>query len=174
MGLSLHEADAGLDTSIQWRVVDGKKVSGTLTTIGPADKKRKDESTTVTYDLASVEPVIPCYDVRGRGVVCWSIVDPDSGKTLLVRDLWRSADRLSEDIYLGRAQRLPGTVTIISYDSAREKTKNFRGFRNSSSYASFRNRIAIRIVLDALGRSIKNFRSAIELLCALRDAIQGE
>lgn len=130
----------------------------------------------ITYNLANVEPTIPCYDIRGRGVVCWTVVDPESGKTLLVRDLWGSADRLSEDIYLERAKGLPGTVQMISCKCNRERTKNIRGFisPNSSPHRDFRDRVAIRLVLDSDGRSIKNFKSPIELLCALRDAIEGE
>ncbi|KAJ2913150.1 hypothetical protein MD484_g7248, partial [Candolleomyces efflorescens] len=171
LGLSLYEADAGLDTTIQWEIVNGVKVSGTLTANCAPEKDKKEECTTITYDLASIEPVVLCYNIRGRGIVCWTVVDPDSGKTLLVRDVWRSADRLSEDIFLGRARTISGMVTMISYECSRERTKDFRDFIASSLHESFRDRIATRLIVDTDGRSIKNFKSVMELLCALRDAI---
>ncbi|RXW17157.1 hypothetical protein EST38_g8693 [Candolleomyces aberdarensis] len=175
LGLSsLYESDAGLDTSIKWEIENGKKVSGTLSTRQPKDRSKggDKENTVITYSLANVEPTIPCYDIRGRGIVCWTVVDPENGETVLVRDLWRSGDRLSEDIYLQRAKGIPGMVQMISFECNREETKHIRGLNDPSAHPEFRNRIAIRLVLNSGGRSIKHFKSPMELLCALRDAIE--
>ncbi|KAJ2936674.1 hypothetical protein H1R20_g424, partial [Candolleomyces eurysporus] len=162
---SLEESDVGLDNSIEWEVREGRKVSGTLTT-------RQENNVYVTYQLADVEPTVLSYEVRGRGLTSWRVVDPASEEILLVRDMWRPEDQLSEDFYLEKAKGTSGIVQMISFEYNREATAQFRDFGNSP-HPLFRNRIAMRVVLDSHGKSIKHFKSPKELLCALRDAIAG-
>jgi hypothetical protein len=176
---SIDERDVGLDTSIQWDILSGRKVSGTLKVRGPKQENRRRSDTrrakrpVITYELASVDPIVSCYNVRGRGVICWEVIDPQSGETLLVRDVWRSEDRISEDFYLDRAKKIPGIVDMIFCEVNRGATKDLRGVEGAS-HADFRNRVAIRIVMDNHGKSIQHFKSPMELLSALRDAIEGE
>ncbi|RXW20938.1 hypothetical protein EST38_g4921 [Candolleomyces aberdarensis] len=163
---SLDEVDVGLDTSLKWEIENGRKVGGTLTTRG-------EDNSEVKYTLADVEPTVPCYTVRGRGVICWTVIDPLSGQTLFVRDSWRAQDRLSEDFYLEKARVIAGVAQMLLFEYNRGETKNFRGFDTQSPHSSFRGRISGRIVLNSHGKSIKHFKSPKELLCALRDAIEG-
>ncbi|KAJ2926455.1 hypothetical protein H1R20_g10631, partial [Candolleomyces eurysporus] len=162
---SLKEHEIGLDDSIQWKVVRGRKVSGTLTAL-------QTNNTAVTYNLVGIEPTVRCLSIRDRGITCWSAVDPHTGKPVLVKDCWRAEDRVSEDIHLQKVVGLPGIVQMISCERNRGETKRFRGF-DESCHSDFLNRIAIRIVMDSDGRSIEHFQSPKELLCALRDAIAG-
>jgi hypothetical protein len=164
---SLQESDIGLDDSLKWKVVKGKKVSGTL-------KTRDENNVEIIYRLDDVEPTALFYEIRGRGVTSWRVVDPASGEILLVRDMWRSERRLPEDFYLERARGKAGLVQMISFEFNRGETAQLRK-SGDSPHSSFRwyNRIATRIVLDSHGRSIKHFKSPKELLCALRDAIAG-
>ncbi|KAJ2936679.1 hypothetical protein H1R20_g422, partial [Candolleomyces eurysporus] len=164
---SLHESDLGIDTSIQWDIEGGRKVRGTLKT----RSKNKEE---VIYDLAAIEPTWQSFDIRGSCTTYWSVVDPQSGEKLLVKDSWRSEERISERTYLEKAKDLPGVVQMISYEENRAETKNFRGIDNSSEVpVGFYSRISIRIVMKSEGKLIKDFTSPVELVCALRDAIAG-
>ncbi|RXW21067.1 hypothetical protein EST38_g4778 [Candolleomyces aberdarensis] len=166
LGLSsLVESDLGLDTSIKWEIQDGRKIGGTLTT-------RNGNNAEVEYRLAEVDPVSSSYKIRDRGVICWRVIDPKSGDIMLVKEIWRAEDRLSEDFYLEMAKGVPGVVQMISFEYNRGDTKQFRGF-DGPPPSDFRNRVAVRIVLDTEGKSIEHFKSPKELLCALRDAIDG-
>ncbi|KAJ2914305.1 hypothetical protein MD484_g6101, partial [Candolleomyces efflorescens] len=176
---SSDERDVGLDTSIHWEIKGGVKVSGTLRmhehhrgTVAGSSKARARERTVTTYTLANTEPIVSCYNIRSRGVVCWAVIDPQSGKTFLVRDVWRSDDRVHESSYLNEAKDIPGVVTMISYDNHRGSTKDMRSF-GKRPHNDFRNRVATRTVLDTHGKSIKHFKSPMELICAIRDAIDG-
>jgi hypothetical protein len=62
---------------------------------------------------------------------------------------------------------------MMAFEANRGETKNFRG-ADGISHNDFHNRVAVRIVTDCYGESIRNFTSARELLCAFRDAITGE
>lgn len=163
---SLDEAQLGLDDSIKWTVKDGRKVSGTLTTWVAEDTEK-------TYDLCNVDPVIHYFDIRGPASQCWSVIDPSTGTQYLVKDCWKVDDRVPEYTYLETAQGLPGVVQMVSFEANRGETKSFRD-NVGISHVDFHNRVGVRIVLDSYGESITKFRSPMELLCALRDAIGGE
>ncbi|KAJ2936680.1 hypothetical protein H1R20_g421, partial [Candolleomyces eurysporus] len=167
LGLSsLNESDIGLDSSIQWTIENGKKIGGTLTTRGI-------DGIEVVYPLLKVDPFFFNGNLRGRATICWTVRDPVSGEELVVKDSWKSEERLSEYIYLQDAANIPGVVQMVSCEHNRDETKNLRGFRDVSP-PSFYNRVETRIVMRAYGKSLKNFTSAMQLLCALRDAIAGK
>jgi hypothetical protein len=163
-----EESDIGLDDSVEWKVVNGRKFSGTL-------KTRDENDVEIIYPLADVKPTVLSYEICGRGITSWRVVDPTSSEILLVRDMWRSKSRLPEDFYLEKAKGKSGIVQMISFEYNREETAQFRNYGNSPHplFPVHRNRIATRIVLDSHGKSIKHFKSPKELLMALRDAIAG-
>ncbi|KAJ2913154.1 hypothetical protein MD484_g7261, partial [Candolleomyces efflorescens] len=164
---SLKECDIGLDESVEWKVVSGRKLSGTLRARGERDE-------IVTYSLANVDPTLFSYDLCGRGITSWQVVDPVTGEMLLVRDMWRSESRLSEDFYLELARGLPGIVQMVSFEFKRGETAQFRKYSGAPDPSSLgHNRIATRIILDTHGKSIQYFTSAIELLYALFDTVTG-
>ncbi|RXW23301.1 hypothetical protein EST38_g2527 [Candolleomyces aberdarensis] len=167
LGLSSpNESDIGLDTSIQWRVENGRKVSGTLKTRGADD-------TEVVYPLRNVEPLFRRSNICGRRTTCWSISDPFSGEEFIVKDSWRSHDRTSECVYLREALGISGVAQMLSCESDRGQTAHLRGVRSAACSSDFENRINTRVVIKCYGDSIIKFTSATELLCALRDAIAG-
>ncbi|KAJ2913673.1 hypothetical protein MD484_g6739, partial [Candolleomyces efflorescens] len=170
---SSDESELGLDDTIQWEIKDGWKIGGTLRAAGALG------SAEVVYELANVDPIWapfnsqgPC--IRGPGATYWSVIDPQSGKKLLVKDAWRSEARMSEITFLERAKDAAGVIQMISWEENRAETKNLRGFLGFIQMpASFDNRILIRIVMDSEGRLIKDFSSPIELILAFRDAIEA-
>ncbi|KAJ2914986.1 hypothetical protein MD484_g5414, partial [Candolleomyces efflorescens] len=142
---SPNEADIGLDTSIQWELQNGRKVSGTLST-------RAADNTEKVYTLVHVAPFFSRSSIGGRGTTCWTVYDSASGEKMIVKDAWRSDRRIAEDVHLQAAIGVSGVVQMVS---------------------SFENRIDTRVVMKHYGRSIIHFTSAKQLLCALRDAIAG-
>jgi hypothetical protein len=175
LGLSSSdESELGLDVSIQWKIEEGRKVGGTLKT------GSKPGGAEISYKLASVEPIWAPFNSQGPCILgpCatyWSVVDPQSGRKLLVKDAWRSEERVSEKTYLEKAKGVPGVIQMISCEENRGETRELGGFEGFiDTPPSFNNRISIRIVMDNEGRLIKDFTSPMEVVLALRDAIAGQ
>ncbi|RXW20939.1 hypothetical protein EST38_g4920 [Candolleomyces aberdarensis] len=165
LGLSSpDESDIGLDSSIQWTIENGRKVGGTLRTCNYDNQE-------IVYPLTNVEPFFFRGCIRGRATICWSVRDPVNGEELVVKDSWKSGDRLSEHVYLQDAFGTPGVAQMVSCEPERDATKTLRGF--SDSPPGFHNRIETRIVMKTYGTSIRNFTSVMQVLGALRDAIAG-
>ncbi|RXW12603.1 hypothetical protein EST38_g13250 [Candolleomyces aberdarensis] len=166
LGLSSpNEADIGLDTSIQWRIENGRKVSGMLTTRG-ADENE------IVYPLLHVDALFSRTDLSGRCTTCWSVSNPINGEELLVKDSWRSCERTPEFVYLEEALGISGVAQMVSYEPDRCQAKDLRGFGNNVP-AGFENRINTRVVMKCYGPTITKFSSAQHLLCILRDAISA-
>ncbi|KAJ2916715.1 hypothetical protein MD484_g3716, partial [Candolleomyces efflorescens] len=156
----------GLDDSVQWVVgPDGKKLSGTLTTL-------TSDNTTITYDLIMNEDGFARRGLRGRGTICW-VVQNAKKERFIVKDYWLADGRTPEFELLKEARGLSAVCQMVSYEENRAQTKAFRGDTNLFKQGSFQNRTAIRIVMKAYGRSAENFSSAQQFLAALRDAIAG-
>ncbi|KAF6760857.1 hypothetical protein DFP72DRAFT_804717, partial [Ephemerocybe angulata] len=166
---SKSEEQLGLDTSVQWEIRDGRKVSGTITT---SDK---------TYDLQGVDPSFTRRDIHGRGTVCWPATDPDTGEDLLIKDAWLWEadldDRKEEYYYLEKARGIPGIMQMKSFEDRKGRAsgeiKCFRPPTVDSGETGFYNRIFRRIVLVKYGGDLDEFQSQLEFICALRDAIEG-
>ncbi|KAJ2914089.1 hypothetical protein MD484_g6304, partial [Candolleomyces efflorescens] len=166
LGLSSpDETDIGLDTSIQWQRLCGRKISGTLTTRGS-------DGTDVVYPLLSINPFFSRSDIFGRCTTLWSVSDPRTGEALLVKDLWRSEGQASECIYLEEARGIPGVVQMVSCEADRGQTKNLRCL-TGDLLENFGNLVNTRLVMKRYGEPISEFTSAMQLLCILRDAIAG-
>ncbi|KAJ2912077.1 hypothetical protein MD484_g8335, partial [Candolleomyces efflorescens] len=165
LGLSSpEESDIGLDESIKWTTRNGRKVSGTLET-------RAANNEFVVYPLTAINPLFSNGNIRSR-TVCWSARDPTTGESLVVKDSWRSEERMSEHLFLQDAVGVAGVVQMVACEPDRRNTKSLRGLGNLTP-AGFRNRIETRMVIKAYGKSIKKYASAKQLFCALRDAIAG-
>ncbi|KAJ2914090.1 hypothetical protein MD484_g6303, partial [Candolleomyces efflorescens] len=162
---SPNESEIGLDTSIQWTIENGRKTSGKLTTIG-ADRGK------AVYSLLDVEPFFSRCDILGRGTICWRVAHPENGEELLIKDSWRSEDRISEYVHLQEAVGTPGVVQMLSCESDRGQTRSLRAF-GTRVPTGFANRIETRVVLRCYGNPVVVFTSAKKVLYALRDAIAG-
>jgi hypothetical protein len=109
----------------------------------------------------------------GRGIVCWPVRD-EKGEKFIVKDYWMSQGRRPEYEILEKVKGKPGLCQIVSYEEAREETKDFRGSTDKFAVGVFHNAIAIRITMKVGAKaSIDNFTSPEELLAALRDSIAG-
>ncbi|KAJ2913694.1 hypothetical protein MD484_g6741, partial [Candolleomyces efflorescens] len=162
---SLNESDIGLDTSIQWTIRNGRKVGGIL-------KAHSADGEDIAYELLATSPFFCDDSIRGRSTMCWSVRDPISNEDLVVKDSWRTEDRMSEHLFMQDAVGIPGVVQMVTCEPDRCDTKSLRRFDHSSP-AGFRNRIETRVVMKAYGKSIRKYTSAKQLFCALRDAIAG-
>ncbi|RXW17448.1 hypothetical protein EST38_g8400 [Candolleomyces aberdarensis] len=159
-----NERLLGLDDTVQWTVgPNGIRTGGTLRTVGP-------DQAPVTYSLLINEKPWFRSSLRGRGIVCWPVKN-ENGERLVVKDYWMSEGRRPEYELLEELKDVPGVCQMVSYEEAREQTKNFRGPTRTFSKDAFHNCIAIRLTLKAYGTSIDNFTSPEEMLAALRDTI---
>ncbi|KAJ3519152.1 hypothetical protein NMY22_g13333 [Coprinellus aureogranulatus] len=161
---SADEADVGFDKSIEWTINEsGRKASGRLRTCGP-DKVQ-------WYPLVSVEPIIHQIGIRGRATTCWVVYDPDNPEErLLVKDSWNAEGRTLEHVHFDNAKDIIGLAKKISDEGVRITVEEFRC---SSTHGQdlFGNRENTRILFKAYGPRLREFRSALQLLLAIRDII---
>lgn len=159
---SEHERAVGLDDSIQWTIVDGRKQQGTLTTTGPTGEAK-------VYPIVARIPV-PRETIRGRATTCWRVKDPDTMDEYVVKDSWRPDDTRAEHELLELAKGIPGVIQMVSHEAGRAETKDFRC---PSTVGGYRNRVATRITTKSYGNTVEHFTSMLQVICAIRDAIAG-
>ena len=160
---SADERTLGLDDSVQWTIVNGRKEKGTLTTTSPSGAFK-------TYPILEHIP-IPRNTIAGRGTNCWRVQDPDTLEELVVKDSWRPDYLAAEHELLELIHDIPGVVQMVAYETGRGETKDFRC---PSTAGKCHNRIASRTMMKAYGKSIDCFTSVLQVLCAIRDAIAGK
>ncbi|KAF6760792.1 kinase-like domain-containing protein [Ephemerocybe angulata] len=170
LGLTSHdESNLGLDTSVQWTSDPdtGRKVAGTL----EAPNVRGE---TVVYNLNMEKTPFVRPGIVGRGTTCWHATDPDTGKSVLIKDAWRGGDRASESEneseFLADARGIPGIVQMISHQGNCAAASDFRP-SDFKANAGYQNRIKARVVLEECAEPIWNFTSRHQVISALRDAI---
>ncbi|KAJ2919566.1 hypothetical protein MD484_g786, partial [Candolleomyces efflorescens] len=162
---SPHESDLGLDTSIQWEIENERKARGSLAVC--------DDTGVVNYRLAAIHPIRSSFNIRGQCTTYWTVVDPESNETLLVKDSWRLEGRVPEREYLEEVRNLglAGVARMVTCENERAETKYFRDLGTKSPLANFHNRISTRTLIDCEGKLILDFTSTMQLVCALYDAI---
>ncbi|KAF6759416.1 hypothetical protein DFP72DRAFT_1063790 [Ephemerocybe angulata] len=138
------------------------------------DEKSK---TFKAYPMTDVYPTFNRPEVYGRGAVCWDVKDPVTGKMLLIKGAWiyDSADlgRKEEHYYLAQAADIAGVIQMVGYEDRKgEPFGEIKCFRPTEN-VRLRNRIFRRLVLEKYGKDIDEFRSQLELVCALHDATEG-
>ncbi|TEB37855.1 hypothetical protein FA13DRAFT_1656842 [Coprinellus micaceus] len=159
---STDERIMGLDDSVQWTILDGRKAGGSVTTASPSGE-------TKTYPI--VERIPTARDsIRGRATTCWRVKDPETGEEYVVKDSWRPSDRSSESELLEVVKGIPGVVEMVSFESCRGEAKDLRC---PSTIGQYHNRIATRVTTKSYGPPIYRFTSVVQLLSAIRDAIGG-
>ncbi|TEB21857.1 hypothetical protein FA13DRAFT_1819279 [Coprinellus micaceus] len=159
---STNERTMGLDDSVQWTIVDGRKTRGSVTTTSPSGERK-------TYPI--VERIPTSRDsIRGRATTCWRVKDPETGEEYVVKDSWRPSDRSPESELLEVVKGIPGVVEMVSSESCRGEVKDMRC---PSTIGQYHNRIATRVTTKSYGPPIYRFTSVVQLLSAIRDAIGG-
>ncbi|TEB28385.1 hypothetical protein FA13DRAFT_806784 [Coprinellus micaceus] len=157
---SADERLLGLDDSVQWTILNGKKAQGHVTTTSPT-------SETKTYPIVEQIP-IPRYSICSRGTTCWRVRDPATMEEYVIKDSWREDDLPAEHELLEKVKGIPGVVFMASCEVDRGETK---GFRCASTLRQYQNRKASRVLLHAYGKSVEHFSSVLQVLYAFRDAI---
>jgi hypothetical protein len=182
VGLSSHDEEAlGLDTSVQWKVdADGRKRSGTL--------KVTDDDTKVTrvYKLASLRPIVEDYErIAGRSKV-WLVKDcANKDTTFRVADTWKDVEkgsngsRTSPELELLKKLRtLDGVLQKLEDEAiqgrwqTRDSGAHTCDTPEQVPYPS--NWICSRSVTESAGVGIFTFKSEVQLMCGIRDAIEGK
>lgn len=167
LGLSTYDEEAlGLDTSVQWRTENGKKVSGTIAVTN-------DNDDTTVYELCEMQPVFRRFNIRGRGTTGWRAIGAD-GVEVFVKDNWRSDECAPEYTILKHVAGVDGASQMLAYETSEVTTITLRanGCRGWSM-EGFKNRTSTRIVVEMYGQSILFFKSQRQLFSAVRDAIAG-
>ncbi|KAF5341175.1 hypothetical protein D9611_006063 [Ephemerocybe angulata] len=161
---SYNEKDLGLDTNFRWKIVDGRKSAGTISTLNAEGKMVK-----YTLDMDYTSTFIQ-HTIRGRGTMHWYATGK-KGARVLIKDSWRSDGRTAEDTLLAQAANIPGVVQRIAFEDHISQTKDYRpeGFKDDD----FINCTLARVILKCPGPSLLHFSSQIEAIETLRDAIKN-
>ena len=172
---SPDEATLGFDTSIQWTVdpLTGRKTAGTLES--RQRKHGQKRATKKTYYLVELQPIAR-HIIRGRATTCWLVAEVPENWTqaFVVKDSWTSSGRTEEQLFLVQAAelQLEGVCEYVSHETKRGETKDFRS-HGSKNNILFSNRVAARVIFKAYGKHLDRFKSTLQLLMALYDAISG-
>jgi Fungal protein kinase len=153
---SMDAQTLGYDTSIYWE--GEKRLLRTVDAYGEA----------ITYEICNGKPQFLRHSIRSRGTCCWKVRDAN-GNYFLIKESWRSRNRIAEIEFLKAAKGLRGVGQMIAY----EEGENISDLRRVSD-AGFRDRAWSRVTLELYGRPISEFNSRQELLVAFRDAVAGE
>ncbi|KAF5340985.1 hypothetical protein D9611_006059 [Ephemerocybe angulata] len=167
VGLSSHnEADLGLDTSVQWTIVDGRKSEGTISTLDANGER-------VEYKLImDAYSTFTHHTIRGRGTMHWyAREDSEDGSIFLIKDSWRSDGRTPEDELLGLASDIPGIAEKVAFEDDLAQTKDYRP--DDFEDEDFTNCTLARVTLKYSGPSLAHFSTQVEAMEALRDAIKA-
>lgn len=115
--------------------------------------------------------------IRGRGTRCWYGVTYDRFHTpVVVKESWRSKGRNAEWILLKKVAHMDGVGKMLYYSTAdQDSVSKFRAliFSDLISQEDHFDRIFSRIVLEAYGPPIHYFKTPLQLLIVLRDAVAG-
>ncbi|KAF5340959.1 hypothetical protein D9611_006034 [Ephemerocybe angulata] len=162
---STDEDTLGLDTTVQWvtNPTTGRKSSGTVKTV---DDRGRD----TVYELRVDVPPFVRPSIAGRGTTCWHAVHPITGKKVIIKDAWRTADQTPESEYLTAARGIDGIVQMLSYQDFCAQTKDFWPKYRSKSPC---NRVKLRIVEEFYGSNVSDFTTAAQFVAALKDAISA-
>ncbi|KAJ3499925.1 hypothetical protein NMY22_g19439 [Coprinellus aureogranulatus] len=160
---STSERELGIDDSIRWEIVDGRKAKGRITTTMSGGERK-------TYPILERIPT-PRDGLFGRATTCWRVQDPETLEELVIKDSWRPSGRPPEYELLELVKGIPGVVQMVDSEHDRGETKDYRC---RSTIDLYENRISTRVILKSYGPPIEFFTSPIQVLCAIRDAVAGE
>ncbi|KAJ3515168.1 hypothetical protein NMY22_g14519 [Coprinellus aureogranulatus] len=165
----LNEQKIGFDSSIKFTFSNGKKIGGRVYT--------HDGRKMTWYKMVSPEPVYQTSEVRGRGVVCWRVLDGRRKRELIVKDSWEwrweGPDMPSEFEHLKKAAGLTGVVQLVAAEDKRNCIHDFRppSFTLTNVEVELEVTYQWRVVVEAYGKDISFFTSEAQLFGAMRDAI---
>ncbi|KAJ6570073.1 hypothetical protein DFH09DRAFT_1313284 [Mycena vulgaris] len=172
---SFNEALLGYDTSISW--VDGKRVMKMTPAEICNEGVWEPNTTELVFELDD-QPMFSRRTIRSRGTVCWNA--KYKGKQYIVKDYWRAEGRAQESAFLKDLAGIRGVGQMFTYDDDRESITEGRGFLDADLMESdttppklVLNRSFTRVVLVKYGQTLEKAKSARQLLCAVRDIVQG-
>jgi hypothetical protein len=125
-------------------------------------------------------PIWSSLSLLGRGTAIWRVCDASKpGKSLVLKNAWRSGERLAESIIyqaihgshpgvaeyeFGSDVVFPGSDRLISVNNLRDTTSN---------NAITKTPILHRLLIATIGRPLWEYTSDLELLLGIRSALKG-
>lgn len=169
LGLSsTKETVLGLDTSIQWEIKAGQKVSGK---IAVSQSRHGEDIPPLYYPLKNLRPVFTRSSISGRRTTCW-LATQDNGKDVIIKDAWHTSGRTPEYKYLKAGKDIAGVAKLVHHKVV-SHTAEYRPTYYAEDFLFCYDRDKLRIVIEAYGLNLKNYRSRYEFVAALRDTIRG-
>jgi hypothetical protein len=178
---SLDEEALGFDTSVQWKAgAYGRKNSGTL--------KVTDDDTRVTrvYELASPHPISQSSRQIAGQLTRWLVKDPaNKGATLEVTDEWKEVAGGTNDSgtspeldLLKKLRNLDGVPQLLEYEAIQggwqTKDSGAHNYDAPEQAPHPSNWICSRSVMVPYKVGISRFKTEVQLIGAIRDAIEGK
>ncbi|KAF8641517.1 hypothetical protein AX16_009932 [Volvariella volvacea WC 439] len=151
---SSNESIVGFDTTIRWK--GRRRFIRTLNS----------EQQLVEYEI---DPTIEIFHetcIAGHGTTCWPVLYDE--KPWFIKEYWRPLDESRKEKFLTAARGIAGVAQLISYELG-EKTTDLRWIQKT---VDVQPRQLIRMTLKRYDAPIDDFRSRLQLLVALRDAVQ--
>ncbi|KAF6765507.1 hypothetical protein DFP72DRAFT_797956, partial [Ephemerocybe angulata] len=167
---STTEEELGLDTSVWWETIDGRKAPGYIMVYHPVTKER------TFYRMRSADPFLARDDLCERGTRMWDVKD-DEGAQLLVKDAWIEEWKTPEYVHLSKVVGVEGVQQLVIYEDGTShgmygEIKNFRP-ECTSPKQWFQNKSFQRVVTVRYGEPMDSYKSKTEaeIIAAFHDAI---
>jgi len=120
--------------------------------------------------------------VTGPACSCW-IGRPVGGvDKVAIKEYWRSSGSDTDEItFLLKAKKVEGFVAVVAIEHGvnrelstfRQRSSNRVLRRYIDGFHPFDNRFFTRVIMKASGEKVHRFKDGLQLLCALKDAVQG-
>ena len=161
-------ANVGFDPSVYWE--NGSQFIDITSRLD-------DSLVSVKYQVDSVLFRNPPFN--GCGTVCWGVRRFGQDELFVVKDIWRREDGgdLDEDFLAISARKaIPGVIKLLLVDQTfKERPFSTAAHRRAQGLATSdaQNLSFFRLVFERAGPSIRHFKSGLQLLQALRTAIDS-
>ncbi|EAU81151.1 other/FunK1 protein kinase [Coprinopsis cinerea okayama7 len=118
--------------------------------------------------MQSAKPLFKGWDPRGYGITCWNIEGTVDGsmEELLIKDSWISEGWTPEYGCFEDAAGTPGIAALVDWEDCVQLRHE-----GSQKPKSIWNRTKRRLVSSRYGSPVCNFKTDLEFLCVVSDAI---
>ncbi|KAJ3515155.1 hypothetical protein NLJ89_g1935 [Agrocybe chaxingu] len=152
----------GFDTTVYWK--GNKRCIKTLS----------EENKYIEYEIMDKQycPFAFGKNFGGRGTACWLVRD-SSGRRRVIKDAWHRRTRRAENEMLESVKGIKGVCQMIASEKEKLTISGLRGMRNKPLPEGLEDKVFRRLILEAHGKPIWQFRNRKQFLGAFRDAVAG-
>ncbi|KAJ7163932.1 hypothetical protein C8R43DRAFT_1062329 [Mycena crocata] len=183
---SLDEELLGYDTSIYWE--NGKRMLAMVPDeiwvedAQPPRWEKNVEKKVLVFEILNANdeatkdagPLFARRTIRSRGTVCWRARCED--KVYLIKDYWGVVSRTPESDFLKDVSGIDGIGQMYAFANNRATTYGLRTSESelfSTTTKLVPNRSLTRLALRMYKQTLETAKSALQLLCAIRDIVKG-